>query len=88
MLNISVSTHLPVRDTRTVSTAPMAEQTETLTPDEQFLYTPMGSIHLMKEYFWNILGKTQEENHTRFIGSVNPTWDIIPGLKLSARIAT
>ena len=61
---------------------------QTLTPDEQFLYTPMGSTSLMKEYFWNILGKTQEENHTRFIGSVNPTWDIIPGLKLSARIAT
>ena len=61
---------------------------QTLTPDEQFLYSPNGATSLMSEYFWNIFGKTQEENHTRFIGSVNPTWDIIPGLKLSARIAT
>ena len=61
---------------------------DTLTPDEQFLYSPMGSTALMSEYFWNIFGKVQEENHTRFIGSINPTWDIIPGLKLSARIAT
>ena len=61
---------------------------QTLTPDEQFLYSPNGSTSLMSEYFWNIFGKTQEENHTRFIGSVNPTWDIIPGLKLSARVAT
>lgn len=61
---------------------------DTMTPDEQFLYTPMGSTSLMSEYFWNIFGKTQEENHNRFIGSINPTWDIIPGLKLSARLAT
>lgn len=60
----------------------------TLTPDEQFLYTPMGSTSLMEEYFWNIFGKVQEENHQRFIGSVNPTWTIIPGLTLSARLAT
>ena len=60
---------------------------DTLTPDEQFLYSPNGSTSLMSEYFWNILGKTQEERHNRFIGSINPTWDIIPGLKLSARIA-
>lgn len=60
----------------------------TLTPDEQFLYTPMGSTSLMEEYFWNIFGKVQEENHQRFIGSVNPTWTIIPGLTLSGRLAT
>ena len=60
----------------------------TLTPDEQFLYSPMGSTSLISEYFWNILGKIQEERHTRFIGSVNPTWEIIPGLHLSGRIAT
>lgn len=60
----------------------------TLTPDEQFLYTPMGSTSLMSEYFWNILGKVQEEEHQRFIGSVNPTWEIIPGLTLSGRLAT
>ena len=60
----------------------------TLTPDEQFLYTPMGSTSLISEYFWNILGRVQEERHTRFIGSVNPTWEIIPGLHLSGRIAT
>jgi TonB-linked SusC/RagA family outer membrane protein len=62
--------------------------TNTLTPDEQFLYTPMGSTSLMSEYFWNILGKTQEENHNRLIASVNPTWEIVPGLTLSARVAT
>ena len=60
---------------------------QTVTPDEQFLYTPMGSTSLMSEYFWNIFGKTQEEQHNRFIGSVNPTWQIVPGLKLSARLA-
>ncbi len=62
--------------------------TSTLTPNEQFLYSPMGSTSLMSEYFWQILGKTQEEDHNRFIGSVNPTWEIIPGLILSGRIAT
>lgn len=62
--------------------------TETMTPDEQFLYSPYGSTSLVEEYFWNVLGKTQEEDHQRFIGSVNPTWDIIPGLTLSGRIAT
>ena len=61
---------------------------QTLTPDEQFLYSPMGSTALIEEYFWNIMGKTQEEAHQRFIGSVNPTFEIIPGLNLSARIAT
>lgn len=60
----------------------------TLTPDEQFLYSPMGSGSLVSEYFWNIFGKVQEENHNRFIGSLNPTWEMIPGLTLSARIAT
>lgn len=61
---------------------------ETLTPGEQFLHSPMGSTSLVSEYFWNIFGKTQEGQHHRFIGSINPTWDIIPGLKLSARIAS
>lgn len=60
----------------------------TLTPDEQFLYTPMGSTSMISEYFWNIFGKVQEEDHNRFIASVNPTWEIIPGLTLSGRIAT
>lgn len=60
---------------------------QTLTPNEQFLYSPMGSTSLISEYFWNIFGKVQEERHNRFIGSINPTWDILPGLKLSGRIA-
>jgi iron complex outermembrane receptor protein len=60
----------------------------TLTPDEQFLYSPMGSTSLISEYFWQILRDNQEEYHNRFIGSVNPTWQIIPGLTLSGRIAT
>lgn len=61
---------------------------QTLTPDEQFLYSPMGANSLVDEYFWNILGKNQEEDHNRFIGSINPTWEIIPGLTLSARLST
>ena len=60
----------------------------TLTPDEQFLYNPFNAGSLMSEYFWNILGKEQLEDHQRFIGSINPTWEIIPGLTLSARVAT
>ncbi|WP_297909854.1 SusC/RagA family TonB-linked outer membrane protein [uncultured Parabacteroides sp.] len=60
---------------------------ETLTPDEQLLYTS-GSQDMISGYFWNIFGKRQEEDHQRFIGSVNPTWDIIPGLTLSGRLAT
>ncbi|GEM_PF-30410 len=60
----------------------------TLTPDEQFLYSPMGSTSMVSEYFWNIMGKVQEENHNRFIGQVNPTWEIVPGLTLAGRIAT
>lgn len=61
---------------------------DTLTPDEQFLYSPMGSTSLMSEYFWNIFGKSQEEDHNRLIASLNPTWEIIPGLTLSGRVAT
>ena len=72
MLNISVSTHLPVGGYQNSIYRANGGTDQTLTPDEQFLYTPMGSTSLMSEYFWNILGKTQEENHTRFIGSVNP----------------
>lgn len=60
---------------------------DTLTPDEQFLYSPMGASALVNEYFWNIMGKEQLEEHQRFIGSVNPTWEIIPGLTLSGRAA-
>lgn len=60
---------------------------DTLTPDEQFLYSPMGASALVNEYFWNIMGKELLEEHQRFIGSVNPTWEIIPGLTLSGRAA-
>lgn len=59
----------------------------TVTPDEQLLYM-MGSSSLVSEYFWNILGKNRDEDHNRFIASVNPTWEIIPGLTLSGRVAT
>ncbi len=61
---------------------------DTMTPNEQFLYTPMGSTALVEEYFWKVMGNNQDEDHQRFIGSVNPTWNIIPGLTLSGRIAT
>ena len=58
------------------------------TPDEQFLYSPMGSTGLIGNYFWQIYGNNQDEDHQRFIGSVNPTWTIIPGLTLSGRLAS
>lgn len=61
---------------------------DTMTPGEQFLYSPMGSTSLMSEYFWKVFANNQDETHQRFIGSVNPTWTIIPGLTLSGRIAT
>ena len=43
---------------------------------------------LVDEYFWNILGKTQEENNNRLIASVTPSWEIIKGLTLRTRVAT
>ena len=61
---------------------------QTTRPEEQFLYTPMGSSSLVDEYFWNIFGKVQEERHQRFIGSINPTWEIIQGLTVSGRVGT
>lgn len=60
----------------------------TMTPDETFLYNPMGSTSLISEYFWNVFSKNEYTNHDRFIGSVNPTWKIIDGLTLSGRLAT
>lgn len=61
---------------------------QSLTPDETWLYSPMGSGSLVSEYFWNILGRSQTENNNRFISSVSPTWKILPYLKLRGRIAT
>lgn len=43
---------------------------------------------LIDEYFWNILGKTQEEKNNRLIASVTPSWEIIKGLTLRTRVAT
>lgn len=61
---------------------------QTITPNEQWLYSPFGSTSLVSEYFWNIFGKEQYENHQRFLGSVTPSWEIIPGLTLQGRLAT
>ena len=56
-------------------------------PDEGWAYYPScGAV--VDEYFWNILGRTQEEDLNRFIASVTPSWEIIPGLNLRSRIAT
>jgi tonB-linked outer membrane protein, susC/ragA family len=60
----------------------------TMTPDETFLYSPMGSTSLISEYFWNVFSKNEYINHERFMGAVNPTWRIMDGLTLSGRIAT
>ena len=57
------------------------------TPDENLLYSP-GTAAMMDEYFWNLLGNMQEENHHRFIAGLTPSWEIINGLTLRGRIAT
>ena len=56
-------------------------------PSEGFEY-PLGVSALVDEYFWNILGREQYEDNQRFIGSVSPSWQIIPGLTLRGSIAT
>ena len=56
-------------------------------PDEGWEYSP-GVPSLVSEYYWNILGREQYENNQRFIGSVTPSWQIIPGLTLKGSIAT
>ena len=60
----------------------------TMTPDETFLYSPMGSTSLISEYFWKVFRNNEFVNHERFMGAVNPTWKIMDGLTLSGRIAT
>ena len=60
----------------------------TMTPDETFLYSPMGSTSLISEYFWKVFSNNEYVNHERFMGAVNPTWKIIDGLTLSGRVAT
>ncbi|MCI5580552.1 MAG: SusC/RagA family TonB-linked outer membrane protein [Phocaeicola plebeius] len=56
-------------------------------PDEGFAYYPSCGA-LVDEYFWNIMGKKQEENNNRLIASVTPSWEIIKGLTLRTRVAT
>lgn len=61
---------------------------QSLTPDETWLYSPIGSTSLATEYFWNILRRVQTENNNRLIASVTPTWTVLPGLRIRGRIAT
>lgn len=62
---------------------------DTSTPDEDFAYNGNAAYSgLVGEYFWNIFGKKQEENNNRFIASVTPSWEIIPGLTLRGRLST
>ncbi len=62
---------------------------QTPTPDEAFAYGCFASYSgLVNEYFWNILGREQEETNQRFIASITPSWEIIPGLTLRGRLAT
>jgi len=56
-------------------------------PAEGWEYSP-GVPSLISEYFWNILGREQYETNQRLIGSVTPTWQIVPGLTLKGNIAT
>lgn len=59
----------------------------TLTPDEAWDWNPAG-YQMATEYFWNIFGKEQLEDNNRFIASVTPTWEIIPGLTARGRLST
>ena len=56
-------------------------------PEEGFAYSP-SCYDLIDRYYWNILGKKQEESNNRLIASVTPSWEIIKGLTLRTRIAT
>ena len=59
------------------------------TTDEDFAYSCFGTYSgLVGEYFWNIYGKEQLEDNSRFIASVTPSWEIIPGLTLRGRLST
>ncbi len=57
------------------------------TPDESFAYD-LAAGSLVNEYFWNIYGKTELENSNRLIASVTPSYQIMKGLKLQARVST
>ena len=59
----------------------------TLTPDEAWDWNPAG-YQMATEYFWNIFGKEQLEDNNRFIASVTPSWEIIPGLTARGRLST
>jgi TonB-linked SusC/RagA family outer membrane protein len=59
----------------------------TPTPNESFFFQP-GSWALLNEYYWNILGREQQEDNNRFIASVTPSYKILPGLTLRGRIST
>ena len=59
----------------------------TLTPDESFAFgVPFSAA--MNNYLWPILADNQNETNNRFISSVAPSWDIVEGLTLRARVST
>lgn len=60
---------------------------KSLTPDESFAYSPFCSS-LISEYFWNIYGKEEFEKSNRLIASITPSYQIMDGLKVQARIST
>lgn len=60
---------------------------ETLTPDEAWEWDPSFN-QLGTLYLWNVLRKQQIENNNRFIASVAPSWEIIPGLTVRGRVST
>ena len=55
--------------------------------DEAWEYDPSFS-YIGDRYLWNIYGKEQYENNNRFIASVSPSWEIIPGLTARGRLST
>lgn len=63
------------------------ENNQSETPSENFAFQP-APWSLVSEYFWNIFGNTQEENNSRLIASMSPSWKIMNGLTLRGRLST
>ncbi|MDR1583390.1 MAG: SusC/RagA family TonB-linked outer membrane protein [Prevotellaceae bacterium] len=59
----------------------------TLTPDESFVYL-VPYHEALNNYIWPVLANKQDEIKNRFIASVSPSWKIIDGLTLRGRLST
>ncbi|MDR1981537.1 MAG: SusC/RagA family TonB-linked outer membrane protein [Tannerellaceae bacterium] len=59
----------------------------TLTPLETYAFQP-GNFDIMKNMFYPMMGRNNDEKNQRFIASVAPTWSIIKELTLRGRLST